>query len=282
ASSNASPSPQARTAFAAERCFRGSSTCTRRTSRGIGTPARRRPRAGPAIGPTRSSIPIEERTMRIAAVGDLHCRADTRRNIAVALSGVDQEAEVLLLAGDLTDHGTVEEASWLAEELSQIKMVKCAVLGNHDYEGGTAAEVKKILCDSGVHVLDGEPWTLNDLGVAGIKGFAGGFELAQLQRFGEEAMKAFVDACIAEELKLEKALFQLRTRHRVALLHYSPCRQTLEGEPLEIFPFLGATRRSGSSSLTSAAVSRPSISASGSPRSRTSAACAPCPPLSNT
>jgi Icc-related predicted phosphoesterase len=183
--------------------------------------------------------------MRIAAVGDLHCRADTRRNIAVALSGVDQEAEVLLLAGDLTDHGTVEEASWLAEELSQIKMVKCAVLGNHDYEGGTSAEVKKILCDSGVHVLDGEPWTLNDLGVAGIKGFAGGFELSQLQRFGEEAMKAFVDACIAEELKLEKALFQLRTRHRVALLHYSPCRQTLEGEPLEIFPFLGATRLSG-------------------------------------
>ena len=81
--------------------------------------------------------------MRIAAVGDLHCRADTRRNIAVALSGVDQEAEVLLLAGDLTDHGTVDEASWLAEELSQIKMVKCAVLGNHDYEGGTEVEVKK-------------------------------------------------------------------------------------------------------------------------------------------
>jgi Icc-related predicted phosphoesterase len=183
--------------------------------------------------------------MRIAAVGDLHCRADTRRNIAVALRGADQEADVLLLAGDLTDHGTVEEANWLAEELSQVKMEKCAVLGNHDYESSQEAEVKKILCDSGVHVLDGEPWALNDLGVAGIKGFAGGFEQAQLQRFGEEALKAFVDACIAEERKLEKALFQLRTRHRVALLHYSPCRQTLEGEPLEIFPFLGATRLSG-------------------------------------
>jgi Icc-related predicted phosphoesterase len=183
--------------------------------------------------------------MRIAAVGDLHCRADTRRNVAVALRGVDQESDVLLLAGDLTDHGTPEEASWLAEELSQIKMEKCAVLGNHDYEAGQDAAVRKILCDSGVHVLDGEPWALNDLGVAGVKGFAGGFDQAQLQRFGEDAMKAFVDACIAEELKLEKALFQLRTRHRVALLHYSPCRQTLEGEPLEIFPFLGATRLSG-------------------------------------
>jgi Icc-related predicted phosphoesterase len=183
--------------------------------------------------------------MRIAAVGDLHCRADTRRNVAVALRGVDQEADVLLLAGDLTDHGTPEEALWLAEELSQIEMEKCAVLGNHDFEGGQDGVVRKILSDAGLHLLDGDPWTLNDLGVAGVKGFAGGFEQSQLQRFGEEAIKTFVDACIAEELKLEKALFQLRTRHRVALLHYSPCRQTLEGEPLEIFPFLGATRLSG-------------------------------------
>ena len=105
--------------------------------------------------------------------------------------------------------------------------------------------MRKILCDAGVHVLDGEPWALNDLGIAGIKGFAGGFEHAQLQRFGETALKTFVDACIEEELKLEKALFQLRTRKRVALLHYAPCRQTLEGEPLEIFPFLGATRLAG-------------------------------------
>jgi Icc-related predicted phosphoesterase len=183
--------------------------------------------------------------MRIAAVGDLHCRADTRRNIEVSLRGVDQEAEVLLLAGDLTDHGTSEEASWLAEELAKLKIEKCAVLGNHDYESGMPQEVRRILCEAGVHVLDGEPWALNDLGVAGVKGFAGGFEHAQLQKFGEEPLKSFVNACIEEELKLEKALFQLRTRHRIALLHYSPCRQTLEGEPLEIFPFLGATRLSG-------------------------------------
>ena len=183
--------------------------------------------------------------MRIAAVGDLHCRADTRRNIAVALRGVDQEAEVLLLAGDLTDHGTPEEALWLAEELAQVKMERCAVLGNHDYESGQDAAVRKALGDAGVHVLDGDAWEVNDFGVAGVKGFAGGFEVAQLQRFGEDALKSFVDACISEELKLEKALFRLRTKHRIALLHYSPCRQTLEGEPLEIFPFLGATRLSG-------------------------------------
>src|SRR5215469_3999839 len=134
--------------------------------------------------------------MRIAAVGDLHCRADTRRTISVALRGADQEAELLLLAGDLTDHGTPEEASWLAEELAQVKMEKCAVLGNHDYEAAQQAAVRKILSDAGVHVLDGEPWALNDLGVAGVKGFAGGFEQAQLQRFGEDVSKAFVNACI--------------------------------------------------------------------------------------
>jgi Icc-related predicted phosphoesterase len=184
--------------------------------------------------------------MRIAAVGDLHCRADTRKNIGISLAGVDSEAQCLLLAGDLTDHGTAEEAAWLAEELSQFKVTKVAVLGNHDYESGQEAVVKQKLEEAGIRVLDGEPLALGDeMGIAGIKGFAGGFEHAQLQRFGEVPLKAFVDACIAEELKLENALFQLRTRVRIALLHYSPCRPTLEGEPLEIYPFLGATRLSG-------------------------------------
>src|SRR4051812_15683953 len=184
--------------------------------------------------------------MRIAAVGDLHCRADTRKNIGTALAGVDSEAQCLLLAGDLTDHGTPEEASWLADELSHFKVTKVAVLGNHDYESGQEILVKQKLEEAGVRVLGGEPLAPGGgVGIAGIKGFAGGFEHAQLQRFGEVALKAFVDACIGEELKLENALFQLRTRVRIGLLHYSPCRPTLEGEPLEIFPFLGATRLSG-------------------------------------
>ncbi|HYV65329.1 MAG TPA: metallophosphoesterase [Myxococcales bacterium] len=183
--------------------------------------------------------------MRIAAVGDLHCRADTRKALAEALSGVTSAAECLLLAGDLTDHGTAEEASWLAEELARLDLPKVAVFGNHDYEAGQEQLVRQKLEEAGVKVLDGDPFAVGELGIAGIKGFAGGFEHAQLQRFGEASMKQFVDACIAEELKLENALFQLRTRARVALLHYSPCRSTLEGEPLEIYPFLGATRLSG-------------------------------------
>jgi Icc-related predicted phosphoesterase len=183
--------------------------------------------------------------MKIAAVGDLHCRADTRPAVAAALQGVDGEAECLLLAGDLTDHGTPDEAAWLAEELAKFNLPRVAVFGNHDYEAGQEQVVRQKLAEAGVKVLDGEPVALSDeLGIAGIKGFAGGFEHAQLQRFGESILKQFVDACIAEELKLENALFQLRTRIRIALLHYAPCRSTLEGEPLEIFPFLGATRLS--------------------------------------
>ena len=184
--------------------------------------------------------------MRIAAVGDLHCRADTRTALAAALAGVDREAQCLLLAGDLTDHGTADEAAWLAEVLARLKLPKVAVFGNHDYESGQEHVVRQKLEEAGVKVLDGDPFAIGEeLGIAGIKGFAGGYEHAQLQRFGEPAMKHFVDACIAEELKLENALFQLRTRARVALLHYAPCRATLEGEPLEIYPFLGATRLSG-------------------------------------
>ena len=115
--------------------------------------------------------------MKIAAVGDLHCRADTRSAVAAALQGVDGEAECLLLAGDLTDHGTPEEAAWLAEELGRFSLPRIAVFGNHDYEAGQEQAVRQKLTEAGVKVLDGEPVALSEeLGVAGIKGFAGGFE----------------------------------------------------------------------------------------------------------
>ncbi len=182
--------------------------------------------------------------MRIAAVGDLHCRAETRAAVAKALEGVAGEADALLLAGDLTDLGLPDEADMLAEILSKHDLTKIAVLGNHDFESGNEAVVRAKLCAIGVHVLDGESFSQGDLGVAGAKGFCGGFEHAQLQRFGEGYLKTFVDSCITEELKLENALIKLRTRVRIALLHYSPTRTTIEGEPLEIFPFLGATRLS--------------------------------------
>lgn len=183
--------------------------------------------------------------MRIAAVGDLHCRAESKAVVEKALEGVADSAEALLLAGDLTDLGLPEEAEMLAEILSKHRLIKVAVLGNHDCESGNETAVKARLAGADVHVLDGETFTEGELGVAGIRGFCGGFEHAQLQRFGEPQLKQFVDHCLAEELKLENALFKLRTRVRIALLHYSPTRTTVEGEPLEILPFLGATRLAG-------------------------------------
>jgi Icc-related predicted phosphoesterase len=183
--------------------------------------------------------------MRIAAVGDLHCRAETRAAVDKALEGVADSAEALLLAGDLTDLGVLEEADMLAEILSKHRLIKVAVFGNHDCESGNEVGVKAKLASAGVHVLDGEAFTEGELGVAGVRGFCGGFEHAQLQRFGEPQLKQFVDHCLSEELKLENALFKLRTRVRIALLHYSPSRTTVEGEPLEIYPFLGATRLAG-------------------------------------
>src|SRR5256885_13197249 len=122
--------------------------------------------------------------MRIAAVGDLHCRADTRTALAAALAGVDGAAECLLLAGDLTDHGTAEEASWLAEELARLKLPKVAVFGNHDYEAGQEHAVRQKLEAAGGKVVDGEAHALGgEAGIAGGEGVGGGFGDAPPPRF---------------------------------------------------------------------------------------------------
>src|SRR5262245_25833152 len=117
-----------------------------------------------------------------------------------------------------------------------------AVLGNHDYDAGQAAAVRSLLTNAGVHVLDGEPCEVAGVGVAGVKGFCGGFGDRALQPWGEDIIKRFVHEAVDEALKLESALAKLRTERRVAVLHYSPIRDTVEGEPAEIFPFLGSSR----------------------------------------
>ncbi len=191
------------------------------------------PNPEPPAGPRR----------RIAAVGDLHCQDSSRGRIRAALDGVDHKAEVLVLCGDLTDRGTVAEAEILAGELSGIRVPMVGVLGNHDFETGHGDEVRRILGQAGVHLLDGESWLLDDdLGFAGAKGFAGGFGDHVLQGWGENAVKGFVMAAIDEELKLETALAKLRTTRRIAVLHYSPMRGTVIGEPPEIHAFLGTSR----------------------------------------
>jgi Icc-related predicted phosphoesterase len=186
---------------------------------------------------------VPKETVRIAAVGDLHCTKSSHGVLQPLLSKVSEVADVLALCGDLCDYGTAEEAHVLAKELQlAVKVPIVGVLGNHDYEGGQAEEIKKILSDAGVTLLDGEAAELHGIGFAGVKGFCGGFGRYTLGAWGEEAIKAFVREAVSESLKLEAALARLRTEQRIALLHYAPILGTVQGEPTDIFPFLGTSR----------------------------------------
>jgi Icc-related predicted phosphoesterase len=182
------------------------------------------------------------RPLRIAALGDLHCPRTAVDTLAPLLARMAQEADVVVLCGDLTDRGTEEESRVLARTLGALRVPVVAVLGNHDHESGTPEVVGRLLADAGVHVLDGESVEIEGVGFAGVKGFGGGFGERALQPWGEAIIKAFVREAVDEALKLESALAKLRTEHRVAVLHYAPVEGTVKGEPPEIFPFLGSGR----------------------------------------
>ena len=186
---------------------------------------------------------MSQNTIRIAAVADLHCRTAPSPTLSRLYAQADEMADVLALAGDLTDRGLPEEAQVLASELrSNVHIPVVAIFGNHDVESGHQEEVRAILTDAGVHLLDGDAVELKGVGFAGIKGFIGGFGQRTLQPWGEPTIKQVVHETVEESLKLESALAKLRTSSRVVLMHYSPVADTLEGEPLEIFPFLGSSR----------------------------------------
>ncbi len=186
------------------------------------------------------------RSFRLAAAADLHCREDERGRFRELVKAVNGEAEGLVLCGDLTDHGLLDEAKALAEALSGLRVPCAAVLGNHDYESGTPKDVCRTLREAGVHMLDGDHAIFDRrFGVAGVKGFACGFEKGMLQAFGEPSIKAFVQEAVNEALKLESALAQIETPHRIVVLHYAPIAATCEGEPAEIRPFLGTSRLAG-------------------------------------
>jgi Icc-related predicted phosphoesterase len=181
-------------------------------------------------------------TVRVAVLGDLHCTKSSQGVFQPLLTSIREAADVLLIAGDLTDYGLPEEAQVLVRELSSFRLPTVAVLGNHDLESGKAADLKQVLTGGGVVVLDGDACEVLGVGVAGVTGFAGGFGKHALAPWGEPVIKAFVQAAVEEALKLEKALARLRTPCLIALLHYSPVQQTVSGEPLEIYPFLGSSR----------------------------------------
>jgi Icc-related predicted phosphoesterase len=181
-------------------------------------------------------------TVRVAALGDLHCAKTSQGAFQPIFAQIRDQAEVLLLAGDLTDYGLPEEAQVLARELSGVRLPVVAVLGNHDREAGRESEVTRILAEAGVTILDGDATEVLGVGIAGVTGFGGGFGKHALAPWGEPAIKQFVHAAVDEALKLEKALARLRTPNLIALMHYSPVCSTVEGEPLEIYPFLGCSR----------------------------------------
>ena len=186
--------------------------------------------------------PSASSTVRFAAVGDIHVTKEAAGKLRTFFAQASEAADALLLCGDLTDYGTVEEAEVLAEELSVVKVPIVAVLGNHDFESGTPELVCETLTKAGVRVLDGEAVEIEGVGIAGAKGFAGGFGRGSLGAWGEPIIKQFVQEALHEAMKLESALAKLRTARRIALLHYSPVMATVAGEPADIFPFLGSSR----------------------------------------
>jgi Icc-related predicted phosphoesterase len=151
-------------------------------------------------------------------------------------------ADILLLCGDLTHLGTVVEAESLATDLGACMIPVVGVLGNHDYQAGHSDDISKVLRSAKVQLLGNDPFEYRGVGFAGVKGFCGGFNRHMLTSFGEDAIKRFVTESINESLQLENALRTLTTSRTVVVLHYAPIVGTLQGEPLEIFPFLGSSR----------------------------------------
>ena len=182
--------------------------------------------------------------IRVAAAGDIHFAPDAAGTLRPHLEHLDDRADLLLLAGDLTRVGAPDEARALADELAGIAVPMVGVLGNHDYHCDAAGEVAAVLEGIGVTMLEGDsvvvPVNGSTVGVAGTKGFGGGFVGACGSEFGEPEMKAFMahSRCLAE--RFERCLTTLDADVKVALLHYAPCPDTLMGERLEIYPFLGS------------------------------------------
>lgn len=181
--------------------------------------------------------------VRIAAIGDLHYSRTTQTgSLQPLFAQIAASADILVLAGDLTDYGLAEEARAFVKELAPVRIPMVGVLGNHDVESNQQTEIVSILEDAGVSMLDGETTEILGVGFAGVKGFCGGFGRRALGPWGEDIIKRFVHEALDEALKLESALARLRNEYLVAVLHYAPIQATVEGEPCEIYPFLGCSR----------------------------------------
>lgn len=178
----------------------------------------------------------------LAAIGDLHVSENHIAPYREMFAEISRIADVLVLCGDLTNFGKTTEAEILAEDIRSCTIPVLGVLGNHDFECGQPEVVASILHEAGMTVLDDQAVEIEGVGFAGVKGFMGGYGRGELAPFGEPIAKAFVDEAMNEARKLENGLRSLRTERSVAVLHYSPIAETLEGEPIEIFQYLGSAR----------------------------------------
>jgi Icc-related predicted phosphoesterase len=187
-----------------------------------------------------------QKKVRLAAVGDIHVKETDQGKWADFFRAASRDADILVLAGDLTDTGHLHEAEVLKEELKACTIPVVAVLGNHDFERDQQKTIKKMLESEHIHVLDGEAVVLQNIGFAGVKGFGGGFDRYMLSMFGEQGMKDFVQEAVDEALKLDRALAHLENSYenlkKVVITHFAPIKETVIGEPVEIFPFLGSSR----------------------------------------
>lgn len=180
--------------------------------------------------------------MRVAAAADIHAREGDTGRLHALVSDVARDADVLVLGGDLTDLGRIEQAEVLLEAFDDCPIPIIATLGNHDHESGNAREISRLLAESRVHLLDRSSVVIDGVGFSGVKGFGGGFDRSLINSFGEAHFKAFVSEGILESEALKNELRGLETERRVALLHYAPIRETVEGETPEIYAFLGTSR----------------------------------------
>ena len=180
--------------------------------------------------------------LKVAAIGDLHVMEDDVAPYRELFAEISSLADVLVLCGDLTNFGRTNEAEILAEDIRASSIPVIGVLGNHDYECGQHETVCAILHEAGMKVLNEQAVEVEGVGFAGVKGFMGGYGRGELAPFGEPVAKAFVQEALNEAMKLENQLRTLRTERSVAVLHYSPTVETLEGEPIEIFQYLGSQR----------------------------------------
>ena len=182
------------------------------------------------------------RKLTVAAIGDLHVRQERTSELQELFAEISKAANVLVLCGDLTDVGNPREAEVLAEYLRACSIPVIGVLGNHDYESGHVDEVEAILRNGGLRLLDGQSCEIDDVGFVGVKGFAGGFGRRMLSSFGEAVVKNFVSEAMHEAMRLENAMRAVKNERALVILHYAPIQDTIEDEPLEIYPFLGCSR----------------------------------------